>query len=42
VWVDLYEVDGQPLFGELTLYPDAGYAYLNPPAFDRRLGELWR
>ena len=42
VRVDLYEVGGRPLFGELTFYPDAGYAALNPPAFDRRLGELWR
>ncbi|HVI90125.1 MAG TPA: ATP-grasp fold amidoligase family protein [Dongiaceae bacterium] len=42
VRVDLYAVDGRPLFGELTFFPDAGYAYLNPPAFDRRLGELRR
>jgi len=42
VRVDLYAVDGRPLFGELTFFPDASYAYLSPPAFDRRSGELRR
>jgi hypothetical protein len=40
--VDFYEVDGRPLFGEITFYPDAGYSDDYPIDFDRALGELWR
>jgi hypothetical protein len=40
--VDLYEVDQRPLFGELTLYPNAGYTAYHPPAYERLLGDLWR
>lgn len=40
--VDLYEVDDRPLFGELTFYPDAGLAEINPREFAMRLRELWR
>jgi hypothetical protein len=42
VRVDFYEVGGKPLFGEMTFYPDAGFANLNPPEFDARLAQLWR
>ena len=38
--VDFYEVDGRPLFGELTVYPGSGPAAASvPPALDRRMGE---
>lgn len=39
--VDLYEVGGRPLFGELTLYPGSGLLPVVPPSLDRRMGELW-
>ena len=42
VRVDLYEVDGKPLFGELTFYPGSGLNPINPPEFDRQLVALWR
>jgi hypothetical protein len=40
--VDLYEIGGHPLFGELTFYPDAGLAEINPGEFARHLRDLWR
>ncbi|WP_425228688.1 ATP-grasp fold amidoligase family protein [Sphingomonas sp.] len=39
---DFYEVDGRPLFGELTVYPGSGLLPVLPPALDRRMGEHWR
>lgn len=39
--VDLYEVDGRPLFFELTVYPGSGLLPVVPPALDRRMGRLW-
>jgi hypothetical protein len=42
VRVDLYEVGGRPLFGEITLYPGAGFNRITPPAFDRHLVALWQ
>jgi hypothetical protein len=41
VRVDLYDVDGEVWFSELTPYPGGG---LDPfdPALDRRLGALWQ
>ncbi len=39
--VDLYEVGGRPLFGELTLYPGSGLLPVVPPSLDRQMGELW-
>jgi hypothetical protein len=41
VRVDLYEVDGRPLFGELTFYPGSGLDRFQPAAFDRLFGEHW-
>ena len=38
--VDLYNVDGQVLFGELTFYPAAGCGKFTPVGWDERLGEL--
>ena len=40
--IDLYEVDGAPRFGEVTIYPGSGLLPVVPPALDRRMGELWR
>jgi hypothetical protein len=42
VRVDFYEVDGRPLFGEMTFYPASGYDYLEPPEFGRHLLRLWQ
>jgi hypothetical protein len=41
VRVDLYEIDGQPLFGEMTFYPRSGFGHFDPPEFDRIIGSLW-
>lgn len=40
VRVDLYETD-RPLFGEMTFYPESGFARFYPPAWDRHFGALW-
>jgi hypothetical protein len=42
VRVDLYEIDGKPLFGELTFYPSSGMADFSPDSFSRELMHLWR
>ncbi len=41
VRVDLFDVDGRIVFGELTNYPGAGRSRFDPPEFDRELGRLW-
>ena len=41
VRVDLYEVGSRIVFGELTNYPEAGYAQFVPPDFDLELGRWW-
>jgi TupA-like ATPgrasp len=38
--VDLYDM-GRPVFGELTLHPNAGRLQFDPLEWDRRLGTLW-
>ena len=38
VRVDLYDVDGRILFGELTFYDGSGYMTFNPDSFDLELG----
>jgi hypothetical protein len=40
--VDFYEINGRPLFGEMTFYPVAGYEAYVPAAYDRFLGDLWQ
>ena len=40
--VDCYEVAGQPLFGEVTVYPGSGLLPVVPASLDRYMGELWR
>lgn len=39
VRVDLYNVQGQIYFGELTFYPSSGYGKFYPDIFDYRLGD---
>jgi hypothetical protein len=41
VRVDLYNVDGRIVFGELTNYPGGGLEEFTPPSFDRELGRWW-
>lgn len=41
VRVDLYEVDGRPLFGEMTFYPGSGLDRFDPPSLDQQLGQKW-
>ncbi len=36
--VDFYEIDGQIILGELTLYPNGGGFVIDPPEWDMRLG----
>ncbi len=42
VRVDLYNIDGRIVFGELTNYPHAGLAPFDPPEFDDELGAQWK
>lgn len=39
--VDFYEVGGEPLFGEFTLYPGSGLDRFRPHAWDRHFGSYW-
>lgn len=41
VRVDLYEVDGRPMFGELSFYPGSGLDRFRPARFDALFGEHW-
>lgn len=38
--IDFYDV-GRPVFGEITLYPEAGLGTFDPPEWDERLGGWW-
>jgi hypothetical protein len=40
--VDLYDVDGSVIFGELTPYPCGGLERFRPASFDIDLGEKWQ
>lgn len=42
VRVDLYDIDGEVKFGELTCYPDGGLARFSSPAWNLRFGQPWR
>jgi TupA-like ATPgrasp len=42
VRVDLYDVDGRVLVGELTAYPEGGKGWFEPASLDTWLGGLWR
>ena len=37
--IDFYEIKGKPYFGEITLYPGAGYEEFEPKEWDYTLGE---
>jgi hypothetical protein len=39
--VDLYHIQEQIWFGELTAYPSGGVSSFHPPEADRQLGALW-
>lgn len=41
VRVDLYNIDGQIYFGELTFYPWSGYVQFSPDEFDIELGDYF-
>ena len=41
VRVDLYEVEGRPLFGEMTFYPNSGRFAFHPESAELELGRLW-
>jgi hypothetical protein len=37
--IDFYEMDKQPYFGEITLYPGSGFEEFTPAEWDRKLGD---
>ena len=41
VRVDLYEVSGKPLFGEMTFYPGSGLDPFSPVSLDQMIGGHW-
>jgi hypothetical protein len=41
VRVDLYEIDGRPLFGEMTFYPNSGRFAFKPESAELELGQMW-
>lgn len=41
VRVDLYEIAGRPLFGEMTFYPGSGLDPFAPRGLDNIMGEHW-
>ena len=41
VRVDLYDIEGQPKFGELTFTPGAGVEPFRPHRYDKHFGDLW-
>ena len=41
VRVDLYNVGGRVVFGELTNYPHAGYLRFDPPKWEEIFGAYW-
>ena len=40
VRVDLYNVDGRIIFGELTFYPEAGFGQFRPACWDEKFGKM--
>ena len=41
VRVDMYNINGRIVFGELTFYPSSGYGRFKPDSFDFELGSLF-
>jgi hypothetical protein len=42
VRIDFYEIDGAPLFGEMTFYPGSGLDPFDPVSLDTEMGAFWR
>lgn len=40
--VDLYNIDGRIIFGELTNYPGVGLDKFHPSSWDMKLGNYWK
>jgi hypothetical protein len=40
--VDLYDIDGRVVFGELTPYPEGGCGWFRPDSYDAELGRHWK
>lgn len=41
VRVDMYDVEGRPIFGEMTFYPGSGLEPFDPPSLDAAMGAHW-
>lgn len=41
VRIDLYEINGKPMFGEFTFYPNSGIISFKPETIEYELGRLW-
>ena len=41
VRVDLYNVNGKIVFGELTFYPGSGYGKFTPDSYDFEFGKYF-
>jgi hypothetical protein len=41
VRIDLYEIGGEPKFGEFTFYPNSGNVPFKPESVELELGRLW-
>ena len=39
--VDLYEIEGEVKFGEITFYDSSGYMIFDPDEFDEEMGEMF-
>lgn len=40
--IDLYNIKGEIIFGEITFYPWSGYVHFNPETFDYTLGKEFK
>lgn len=39
--IDLYDVEGKVIFGEITFFDGSGYMTFNPDSFDEEMGNSW-
>jgi hypothetical protein len=42
VRVDLYEINGEIKFGEMTFYPGGGFDHFEPPEWNEKFGDQWK
>lgn len=42
VRIDFYEVNQQPLFGEITFYPASGFSPFKPIIYEKHVGAFWQ